>query len=29
MFNYLKSYASFLDKLFVDSTSYSFVDLKK
>lgn len=29
MFNYLKSYASFLDKLCVDSMSYSFVDLKK
>lgn len=29
MFNYLKSYASLLDKLFVDSMSYSFVDFKK
>lgn len=29
MFNYLKPYASFLDKVFVDSMSYSFVDLKE
>ena len=29
MFNYLKSYGSLLDKLFVDSMSYSFVDLRK
>lgn len=29
MFKYLKFYASLLDKLFVDSMSYSFIDVKK